>query len=112
MAKKKTMKTSEITQVPIKWNVPENIITRFASNMVVQQTEDYFKLSFFELKPEINLAIPELPPTEMVADCVASVVVTPMKLLAIANVLKQQVEMYKKKLEATITAPSEPEQPS
>jgi hypothetical protein len=79
--------------------------------MVVQQTEDYFKLSFFELKPDIHLAPTEKPAKEVVADCVASVVVTPAKLLAIVNVLQQQIEAYKEKLEA-ISAPIETEQPS
>lgn len=101
--------------VPIKWNVPDAIITRFASNMIVQQSEDYFKLSFFELKPEINLIAPAVPETEMKADCVASIVVTPAKLRAIVKVLDRQLKVYEEKqakAKAKDIISSEPEQPS
>ena len=84
----------ELKKLPIKWNVPDSIVTRFASNMVVQTIEDYFKLSFFEIKPEIHLVAPSKPPTEIKADCVASIIVTPDKFALIVEVLKNQLERY------------------
>ena len=114
---KKTKKADETKQLPetkilIKWNVPDTIISRFASNMVVQTIEgSYFKLTFFELKPEIHLVPPPIPPTEMVADCVVSIIIPPEKLPAIIKVLQIQFEQYKEQL-SKLTASNVSEQPS
>jgi hypothetical protein len=98
MAKRKKAPIKETAQeeliLSIRWNIPESIITRFASNMVVQNIEGYFKLSFFELKPEIYLTTPKTPPTEIVADCVGSVIVPPNKLPAFIDVLMKQLQQY------------------
>lgn len=112
MTKKKTTPKSTKDQIPIKWNIPDTVITRFATNMVVQQTEDYVKLTFFEVKPEINLTSLETPTKEVNADCVASIIVTPAKLFAIVNVLQRQVDTLKAKIIAMSDAPTEPEQHS
>ena len=98
MAKKKEAAPIETTQkniqVPIKWNIPDTIITRFASNMVVKNFEEYFKLSFFELKPEIHLGEPAAPPSEIDAECVGSIIVSPNKLRAIIEALTSQLNKY------------------
>ena len=110
MAKKKEASPKEIPQkegtLSIKWNVPDTIVTRFASNMVVQNIEGYFKLSFFEIKPEIHLIAPKTPQTEIVADCVSSVIVPPEKLPAIIDVLTKQLQQFQKKVEDQIKAAS------
>jgi len=117
MAIKKEVHKKEAPQkedlVTIKWNVPDTIVTRFASNMVVQNIEGYFKLSFFELKPEIHLITPKTAQTEIVADCVSSVIVPPEKLPAIIDVLTKQLQQFQKKLQDQIKAASsiESEQP-
>ncbi|MDO9565162.1 MAG: hypothetical protein Q7J15_00230 [Candidatus Desulfaltia sp.] len=97
MAKRKKALIKETAQeepMLIRWNIPETIITRFASNMVVQNIEGYFKLSFFELKPEIHLTTLKTPPTEIVADCVGSVMVPPDKLPAFIDVLMKQLQKH------------------
>jgi len=82
--------------VPIKWNVPETIVTRFASNLVVQHIEGYFKLSFFEIKPDIITDPNDVkPPTEIVAECVGSIIIPPHKLQSIIDVLSRQLEQRK-----------------
>ena len=101
MAKKKETTQKEAVQkkdnLLIKWNTPETLNTRFASHMVVQTVEDYFKLSFFELKPEIHIVPMSNRPTEINAECVASVVVPPHKIIAIIEVLQKQLALYQKK---------------
>ena len=96
MGKRKEASPMETEQkenkIPIKWNVPETIITRFASNMVVQTIEGYFKLLFFEIKPEIHLVAPAAPSSEIVAECVGSIIVPPDKLPAIIEVLTKQLQ--------------------
>jgi hypothetical protein len=35
--------------LPIEWHVPDELVTRYANNLLVQHTEHEFILSFFEL---------------------------------------------------------------
>ncbi|NPV57633.1 MAG: hypothetical protein HPY76_13315 [Anaerolineae bacterium] len=68
-------------ELPIRWNIPEGIVARYATNIVVQHTNDEFILSFFEIKPPILLGEPEeiaeqLKDLQAVnATCVAQVIV-------------------------------------
>jgi len=102
MAKKnvKTPLVQPLVGIPIKWHVSDNIITRFASNMVVQAIENEFKISFFETKPEINLDPSAKPPKEMPAECVASVIITADRLQNFIDVLQTQVNLYKSRIKA------------
>lgn len=47
MAKKRTVKSKEEVRVLIKYNVPENTLSRYATNMTVQILGNEFKLAFF-----------------------------------------------------------------
>ncbi|MEE9613646.1 MAG: hypothetical protein V3W31_01675 [Thermodesulfobacteriota bacterium] len=108
MAKKK--KEQEIKGgLPIEWHVPDTIITRFVTNMTVQVIEYEFKLSFFELKPEIILGPTPKLPKKIKADCVASVIVTPDRLASFIKVLKGQLDLYNEAKKATTSSsPTEP----
>ena len=118
MAKRKEASPMETAQkeikVSIKWNIPETIITRFASNMVVQTIEGYFKLLFFEIKPEIHLVAPAAPSSEVVAECVGSIIVPPDKLHTIIEVLTKQLQQYQAARLAQVktAASAESKQPS
>ncbi|MBW7957196.1 MAG: hypothetical protein H3C68_04815 [Deltaproteobacteria bacterium] len=78
--------------VPIKWNIPENIISRFTNNIIVQNIDNEFKIFFFETKPPINLS--NEPIEEVRADCVASVIIPAKKLPGFIEALQKQVEKY------------------
>jgi hypothetical protein len=99
MDKKKTKTIHvETREVPIKWNIPDNIITRFANNVVIQKIENVFKISFFETKPDILLGnLQDTISTEVQADCVASIVMTPDKLAKLTGILQTQLELYQAK---------------
>lgn len=99
MPKKKEQSKTEAKGlvVPIRWNMPDAIITRFASNMLVQILENEFKLLFFETKPEIRLGPGEPPPTEVRADCVASVIITADKMPRVIEALQKQYAIYQAK---------------
>jgi hypothetical protein len=92
--KKKVTAKVQGVAVPLKWNIPENIITRFASNIVVQRLEDAFKISFFEIYPDIRLGLEHKIPEEVQANCVASIILTPEKLPVFIEVLQKQRAMY------------------
>lgn len=80
--------------VPINWNISDNIITRFASNMVVQLLEDEFKISFFETAPDIKLGLEGKLPKEVQANCVASIIISAQKLPIFIKALQKQYEIY------------------
>lgn len=94
MSKKKEKIPIQGKEIPIKWHIPDNIITRFASNITIQLIENEFKISFYELKPEIRIDASLPLPTEVKADCVASVIVTADRLPKFINVLQKQYNKY------------------
>jgi hypothetical protein len=89
-------------QLPIKWNVQDHIITRFSTNMLVQVIENEFKLSFFEVKPPIRFKESDPNPSEVNADCVASVIVTADRLPNFIRALQDQLDKYNKRKEEKI----------
>ncbi len=94
MAKKKAKTNLENTTLPIQFNIPDNIISRFATNMTVQIVENVMKLSFFEMKPEMRLDASQPLQKEVRADCVASIIISPDKFPRIIQVLQQQYDAY------------------
>lgn len=94
MADEKTDASEAVVNVPIEWHVPDGLMTPFASNMVVQIVENLFKLSFFEIKPPIQLDKSAPVPTKVRADYVAGVIVTPDKLPKFIEVLQRQLDKY------------------
>ena len=98
----KKAKKGEVQQiaVPIKWHIPDNIITRFASNMTVQFLESEFKISFFEIKPEIRLDPSGPLPKEIQAECVASVIITVDRLPKFIAALQTQLNLYEQRNKA------------
>lgn len=71
----------EERQIPIEWHIPEQIITRYASNMVVQNTGQEFIVSFFENFPPLMFGTPadlaKLDKMESVrAECIARIIVS------------------------------------
>ncbi|HVP90001.1 MAG TPA: hypothetical protein VMS75_02170 [Terriglobales bacterium] len=89
--------TQETSLVPIKWNIPEHLVTRFATNMLAQTIENEFKLSFFEIKPPIRFSESEPKPSEVNADCIASIIITADRLPNFIRVLQEQLDQYNKK---------------
>lgn len=83
--------------VTIDYQVPDDVPTHYATNIVVQYSEDVFVLSYFELRPPIILGddkekqrassgIKSIP-----AVCVARVFVSTANMAKFAEVQSQQV---------------------
>jgi len=81
---------TEDKKVPISWVIPDDVITRWASNITVQCIENDFKISFFELKPQVYFGGPV--PTEAKAICVASVIVSVQRLPKFIKALQSQLD--------------------
>jgi hypothetical protein len=72
----------ERRQVPIVWVVPDGLRSRYASNLLIQQTDQDIQLLFFEVHPP--LIVGEAPPPDPLppaqAECVARIIVTENRL--------------------------------
>jgi len=95
MAKQKTIPGKEL---PIDWHVPDDVLVRYASNMVVQRLENEYLISFFEVRPPIFLGTPEQiiqQANNLVsirANCIAQIYVAANKMPEFAKVFQQHLE--------------------
>ena len=87
-------KVGQKKEVPIDWHIPDGLISRFASNMLVQTIENEFKLSFFEIKPPLVFDDSAPLPVKVRADCVASVIVTADRMPTFIAALQMQLNKY------------------
>jgi hypothetical protein len=95
-----TEREPEGLALPLVWRVPEDISTRYATNLVVQHSEHEFIISFFEAIPplligepaEIRAELEKLGDIE--ARCVARVVVAAKRMPEFVRVLQQNLEKY------------------
>ena len=84
-------------QVVVEWHIPENVVTKYATNMVVQHSDQEFILSFFEILPPIILGTPQdLEKLETLssvrAECIARVIVSAERMPRFVQVLQQNLE--------------------
>jgi hypothetical protein len=81
----------------IDWNVPNDVQTRYATNLVVQSAAHEYIISFFEIRPPILLGSPEERQVtaqeikSLPATCVARIVVARDKMPEFAKVLHDHV---------------------
>ena len=93
-------KQGEPRCLPLEWHFPGDIISRYATNMVVQHTEHEFIVSFFEVRPPVLLGEVEeqeaaLEQVKSVrADCVARIIVAPERLKEFIQVLQDNLDKY------------------
>jgi len=91
-------KNHEEIQLPINWNIPEDIVARYATNMVIQRLENEFLISFFEIKPPIIIDSPEkviekLKDMKLIqANCVAQIIIAHNKLPSFIDALKRNFD--------------------
>jgi hypothetical protein len=84
--------------LPIEWNIPDDIVTRFATNMVVQKIDSGYLVSFFEIFPPLVLGQPneiadQLKQLKSVhANCFARIVIADAKMTEFSNVLQAMLK--------------------
>ena len=105
MARKK--KTPKAVTYQIEFHTPDFMPASIATNFVVQRIEDNFKVSLYELKPDIILNEEDIKKLEkrgtVRADCVGSFIIFPHNLKTFIDVLSKQLSMYEKSKEETGT---------
>jgi len=103
MSRKKPTKAAAKNEpernLPINWYVPEYLKSKYATNIIVQATENEFIISFYELPPPIILnPVEDLKNLDSVtAECVARIIVAGNKMPEFLDVLTRQVKAYQEK---------------
>lgn len=86
--------------LPLEWHVPEDVSSRYATNLIVQHSEHEFIISFFEAVPPLVLGEPEEVRTQLEklgtiqARCVARVIVAAGRMPEFVRVLQGNLENY------------------
>ena len=100
MENNEDQKDKKKIQIPIAWYYPEDLITRYSTNLLVQAAENEIILSFFEIIPPILLGSPDdieaqLEQTEAIkAKCVARIIVSGEKFPDFLKAMGSQLEKY------------------
>jgi len=85
-------------ELSIDWSVPDNIIARYATNMVVQRAEHEYIISFFEIKPPVLLGSPDeiieqaKKLKSMRANCVSQIIVAADKMPSFVDALVRNLK--------------------
>lgn len=107
----------EIRALPIEWHIPPDLISRPATNIVVQHSEHEFTISFFEIRKPILVGPREqqealLEQTKSVPMiCVARVIVSAGRMPEFVRALQLNLERHQSTLnELKESIPKEPEE--
>lgn len=90
--------------VPVEWHFPNDIVSRYATNLVVQHSEHEFTISFFEVRPPILLGSAEqvqaaLQQIESIpAICIARIIVAAERMPEFVQVLQDNLTQYQSKV--------------
>ena len=93
--------TTRIRELPLEWNIPDDIIARYATNLVVQRLENEYLISFFEVKPPILLGEPadiieKLKEINSVrANCVAQIIISANKMPDFIKALENNLKKFR-----------------
>ncbi len=87
-------------ELPIDWQFPKDLPSRYATHLIVQHTEHEFVLSFFEILPPTIFGPPEAVSAQLErlsaipAECVGRIVVAADRMPAFVAVLQDNLERY------------------
>ena len=91
---------SAVYKWPIEWYFPEDITSRYATNLVVQHSEHEFIISFFEVERPVVVGPPEYVEarlkeiTSVRANCIARIIVAAERMPEFVRVLQLNLEKY------------------
>ncbi len=103
MPKPRTKKKAQDRVIPIVWSFPEESLSGYATNLLVQTGEQELYISFFETRPPILIVPEDVEKVENItAECIAQIIVTPERLAKFIEALQQQLDLFNKK-KATAT---------
>lgn len=80
------------------WNFPDDLLSGYATNILVQSGDQELYVSFFEIQHPVLLKPEDITKVESVnAECIARIVVTPERLTLFIDVLQKQLTAFKAK---------------
>jgi Protein of unknown function (DUF3467) len=91
--------------IPVEWHFPEQIASRYATNLVVQSTQHEFIISFFEVRHPILIGSPEEQRAQLEqiksirAECVARIIVAAEKMPEFLQVLQVRLDAFQARRE-------------
>jgi hypothetical protein len=83
--------------LPIEWQIPTDLVSHYATHIVVQRTEQEFTISFFEVRQPLLIGPPEQRQAELEnihsvpAICVARIVISPARMPEFAKVMSDNL---------------------
>ncbi|HEX7723997.1 MAG TPA: hypothetical protein VF397_17670 [Pyrinomonadaceae bacterium] len=93
-----TKKKPQERTIPMVWNFPDDLLSRYATNILVQTGDQELYVSFFEIQHPVLLEPGDINKVESVnAECIAKIVVTPERLTLFVDVLQKQLTAFKAK---------------
>ncbi len=108
MPKRPTTKVApQEREIALTWDVPEDLVSGYATNMLVQIGEHEFFVSFFETRPPVIFNPKDVEKLESVrAECFARIVIAPERMKGFIDALQRQLNTFneKKKAEAGVKA--------
>jgi hypothetical protein len=97
----KEEKTSKI--LPVEWYIPDDLVPRYATNIVVQHSQYEFTLSFFAAQNPIILGTMEERKKAveklqgMRAKCVAQIIINPERMKDFISVMEANFKIFEEK---------------
>jgi len=91
----------------IEFHTPDFMRSSIATNFVIQSYDDNFKVSLYELKPDIALTDEDRNKIEkrgtLRTDCVGSFIINPRNLKAFIDIMNEHLSKYEKSKEESKT---------
>ncbi len=87
-------KKNEGIVLQVDWHIPDDIVAKYATNMLVQRGENEYYISFFETKPPLLMGTPEQISKKasglkaLNATCVAQIIIAADKLPSFIEALQ------------------------
>jgi len=90
----------ESIAIPLEWHIPEGMVSRYATNIVVQHSAHEFTVSFFEVNPPVILGSIEERKAALQqmgsvrAECIARIIIAPGRMPAFIKALQTNMEKH------------------
>src|SRR5215216_2408009 len=96
MSKKRPQKKlADGREIPINWYFPDDLVSGYATNILVQAGPEEFYVSFFEAPPPVIMRPEDVEKiNEVEAECIARIVINPRRMGDFIRVLQQQFEAF------------------
>ncbi|MGH7826374.1 MAG: DUF3467 domain-containing protein [Candidatus Binatia bacterium] len=89
----------------MEWVIPDDLVPRYATNVVVQHDENEFVISFFELQKPIVIGTPEQRKKavdsihNIRARCVSQIILSPRKMKDFIGAMETNLKRYEERSE-------------